>query len=135
MSTVREQIAAQIRADNGTFIVQGFPTGLPENMAGKGPKKTYVQVYRENLAPANNGTSLIHTLKVTVIVSKQNTEEAETDLEAALDLVLLSLERLAGIVYTSVDRVVLQDKYNAYEISVSCTSPNVYKNLVREERS
>lgn len=134
MSTVREQIAEQIRADNPTFIVDAFPTSLPENMAAKGLKKTYVQVFRESLEPTNNGTSLLHSLKVTVFVAKQHTEIAENDLDEALDLVLLSLERLAGIVYTSAIRDVLQDKYNVYEISVSCTSQNVYKNIVREEQ-
>lgn len=130
MSTVRQIVADQIKADNPEFIVKGFPTtALDRIPAGK----TSVQVYRDRLEPASNGTSLSHSLKIIVMVAKQGTEQAETDLEEALDLVLLSLERSRTVIYSSVDRDVVDDMH-LYVISAAASTTNHYKNLVREEQ-
>lgn len=130
MSTVAQLVADQVKADNPTFGVTGFPSSPPENIA-RG--KTLVQVYRQSFEPTINGTHLAHTLEIVVFVAAQGTEKAELDLEASLDKVMLSLERFAGLTYSNVVRSVVGN-LNAYVITATTNTTNHYKSLVRAEQ-
>ena len=129
MSTVRGQVAAQITADNPAYIVKAFPA---EGSVEVPAKKVQVNVYREALTPDQN--RLTHSLTVDVITGSGYSEVLEDQLEAALDQVLLSLERIPGIVWSTADRSVFGEKLNGYKIAVSCTSANFYKSIVRTEQ-
>ncbi|RNL52736.1 hypothetical protein [Arthrobacter oryzae] len=95
MTTHRQIIADQLKADNPGFIVKAFAASAPDNL-GKG--KAQVSVYRDSLRPNQN--SLDSTLKVQVIANAGSTIAAEDDLDAALDQVILSLERIPGVNWT-----------------------------------
>ena len=120
--TVREQVADAIKADNAAFIVKAAPVSLPENLAAG---KTYISVYRDSLDYSPG--SLTHNLKIVLIVAKQGTEAAETDLDGALDAVLLSIEAMPGVNWSTATRSTFAEKWQGYEIAASAASPNVYK--------
>ena len=129
MTTHRQIIADQIKADNPDFIVKAFPVQAPDNL-GKG--KPQVIVYRESIKPNQN--SLESTLKVQVICNAGYTIAAEDELDAALDQVILSIERIGGVLWTEATRAEFDEKYFGYELAVTLSSPNVYKSIVREEQ-
>ena len=125
MSTIRQQIADQIKADNAAFVVDTYPRSYPENLRAGG---TYVQVYREAIRHTSED-ALTVDLKAVVLVAKQDGPKAEDDLEGALDQVLLSVERFPGASWSEATRVVLGDKWNAYEVSVTVGINNAYRTL------
>ena len=118
----RDYIADKIKADNSAFIVDRYPREYPDNLSAG---KTYVQVFREGVSRANDG--LKHSLKVGVFVAKQEGNQAENDLEGALDQILLSLESLDGVSWEEAARVVYGGKWNAYEVSVALNTNNAYR--------
>lgn len=130
MSAVREKIADQIKADNSAYIVKAFPASPPDNL---GAGKVQVTVFRSTLTPEKN--NLTHDLEIVVITGASNITLASEDaLDAALDQILLSLERIPGVLWTSASREVFEEKFNGYKVTVQTQSPNVYKTLVREEQ-
>jgi hypothetical protein len=131
MSTVRQVVADQIREDNPDFIVKGFPSSTLDKVP---TGKTFVRVYRETLEPITNGTSLNHSLTLTVMVASKGTDQSETDLEEALDLVLLSLERSKAVIFQSATRGINDENQPLYIISAIASTTNHYKSLVREEQ-
>lgn len=128
--TVRDDIEAQIKADNPNFIVKKFPDLYPENL---GQGRTYVQIYRTDLEKGS--PKLTHAMKVTVIVALQDGNAAEDALEGALDQVLLSLQRMQTVNWTKASRAVVANKWNAYEIDVTAISADPYKAQVLSERA
>lgn len=129
MSTHRQLIADQILADNPDFIVKAFPASAPTAL-GKG--KAQISVFRESIKPNQN--SLESSLKIQVVCNAGYTIAAEDDLDAALDQVILSIERFPGVTWTEATRAVFDEKYFGYELTVTLSSPNVYKSIVREEQ-
>lgn len=130
MSAVREKIADQIKSDNSAFIVKAFPASPPDNL---GAGKVLVTVYRSALNP--DKTNLTHDLEIVVITGAATITLASEDaLDSALDQILLSLERVPGVLWTSASREVFEEKFQGYKVAVQTHSPNVYKNLVREEQ-
>ena len=127
--TLREKVATQIKTDNPDFTVKAFMASAPDNL---GANKVHVAVWREALEP--NQLNLGHNLTAEVLMKVANTLKGEEALDAALDEVLLSIERMPGVLWTSADRAVFDDKFVGYKVSIRITSPNVYKNLVREEQ-
>lgn len=128
-ASIREQIADQIKADNPGFIVKPFPADTPDNL---GKEKAQVSVYRETLTAA--GINMEHKLAIEIITGLRESKEASDHLEGTLDLVLTSLERIPGILWSSADYVIFDEKFQGYKVTVTATSPNVYKNIVRNEQ-
>jgi len=129
MSTHRQIIADQIKADNPQFAVVAFPNSAPTTVR---TGSAYVSVFRESIKPNQN--SLESSLKVQVICNAGTTIASEDDLDAALDQVILSIERIPGVLWTEATRAVFDEKYFGYELAVTLSSPNVYKNIVRDEQ-
>jgi hypothetical protein len=129
LSTHRQIIADQIKADNPDFIVKAFPASAPDNL-GKG--KAQVSVYRESLKPNQN--SLESSLAIEIMTNAGITIAAEDDLDSVLDQVILSIERIPGVLWTDAARTDFEDKYFGYKVTVTLSSPNVYKTIVREEQ-
>lgn len=125
MGTVAEQVAAHIAADNEMFILKNYPAGLPESIP---TGKVAVHVYRTNLSkPTDNALS--HALNILVVIpGAEFSAVAESRLEVALDDLLVSLETFPGLFWSEAKRTTGEDKYpNAYEITASCNSVNVYR--------
>lgn len=128
-ASIREQIADQIKDDNPSFNVKAYPADSPENL---GRDKAQVSVYREALTA--NGTSMEHKLAIEIITGYRESKEASDHLDGTLDLVLTSIERLPGILWTSADYVIFDEKFQGYKVTVTASSPNYYKNIVRSEQ-
>lgn len=129
MTTQRELIANQIKADNPAFAVKAFLASAPD---GLGAGKTFVSVYRESIKPNQNNLEMDFSIEV--MTPQGTTVAAEDALDVALDSVLLSLERIPGVLWSEAVRTNFDDKYFGYKLSVNLTSPNVYKSIVRDEQ-
>lgn len=129
MTTHRQLIADQISADDPDIIVNAFPASAP---TGIPTGKAFVSVYRESIKPIQN--SLESSLTVEIMTNAGTTIAAEDELDAVLNSVLLSIERIPGVVWTEAVRTNFDEKYFGYKVTVSIpNSPNVYKNIVRSE--
>lgn len=137
--TVRELIADKIKADNlaeialdpdtPTLIVKAFPASPPDTL---GAGKAHVAVYRRAITP--NQTQIKHELEIEILVGGSASLATEEILDIALDEVLKSIERLPSVIWTDTARDIFYDKFHGYKVTVELTSPNVYKNIVREEQ-
>lgn len=129
MSTPRELIAAQLRTDHQEFDVKAYPASVPANL---GAGKVQVSIWTLTLTP--NKIEIGTDLTIEIVQKASLSDEGETQLMNNLNGVLLSVERVPGLVWTSAERIQYEDGYSGYKISLNCTTPNVYKNLVREEQ-
>lgn len=127
--SVRKLVADQIKLDNPDFVVKAFPANAPEN-AGR---KIFVHVYRDALNYSNTG--LAHELNVDVVVNKQMDEAAQDQADAALDAVLLSLQRVEHIHWTRADLNIFDEKWLGYKIAGSSSSQDIYKSAILSERA
>ena len=121
----RDYIADKLKADHPDFVVDRYPRSGPENLA-RG--RTYVQVYRTNVSRSAEG--LTHDLEIVVIVAKQVSNQAEIDLEGALDDVLVSLEDLDGVTWSAANRDIFLEQYGCYTITASLVTNNAYRTAV-----
>jgi hypothetical protein len=126
MSSVRETIGTQIVTDNPTYSVKTELASAPDNLSG-----TRVHVFRSALGKTNNGTLLSHECTIEVMIGKQN----ENELDTVLDNILLSLQRINELDWTSVNRRIFDEKYHGYEITCTAPSANVYRSAILQERA
>lgn len=122
MSSVREQVAAQIKADNSTYIVKPELVGVPDNLIG-----VQVAVFRTELTHTAN--TLTHECRIELMIGKTD----EGLLDEVLDNVLLSLQRIQGLTWSSASRTVFDDKYHGYQITLTANSSNIYREIVSSE--
>lgn len=124
MATVAEQVAEHIAADNPTFILKSYPAALENVPTGK----VAVHVYRTTLTKPTDNV-LGHALNILVVIPGTAFSAAsETALEAALDDLLISLETFDGLQWSEAKRTTAEDMFpNAYEITATCSSVNVYR--------
>ena len=122
--TVREEIAAKIKADNPTYSVKAFPVSAPENL---GATKVFVSVYRESMTNAPQLAAVTQSLKLQVITPKTGTDVAETELEDALFEVLVSIASLNYVQWSTAERAVFAEKFIGYEITLEASTQNIYK--------
>lgn len=125
--SIRQEVADQLKADNPTFIVKTFPDRAPDNIP---PGKVWVNVYRERFEVAANDGHITHFLKVSVAIPQTNSEDAEDELDAALDAVLLSIQRMPDVYWQTATRDILGGKYESYEITLEAIRPHVYKSQI-----
>lgn len=130
MSGVATQIATQISDDNPTFTVRDYGAPLPENL---GAGAVLVQVYRITLAPHAQANVLTHTCRVELVVGSKDPAQAEASLEDALDEVLLSLQRMPGISWSTAERSVFNESMNGWTVTCSADSKNIYREHVLAE--
>lgn len=121
---VRKEIVAQIKTDNPTFTVLDYPSGAPLNLS---EGKVWISVYREGFDVNTNATSITHNLKALIITSKSSSSKAEDELDAAVDKLMLSLERLPDVYWQSAKRTVVADKFDGYEVTLIAVRKQVYK--------
>lgn len=130
MSTPRTQLAEQIQTDNPAFRVLDYG----HRPANVNPGKPVVTVIRTEMGPGERVLALDHTLQVLAIGSKTDPEAAEDELDDLLDAVCLSVERLKNWRITSCKRASLfEDTFTGWVIDVTCTSENVYRDIVTKE--
>lgn len=121
--SVRQEVADKLLADNPKFIVKAHPVSAPENIpAGK----VWINVYRESFKVADNNGHITHFLSVSVAIPKANSVDAENELDAAVDAVMLSLESMKDVYWQEAKRTIL-DKFESYEISLEAVRPQIYK--------
>lgn len=127
MSAARKDVAAQIKADNPTFLVHDFPVNDPENIpAGK----VFVNVFRESFSVNDSNSQITHNLKVVIATPKKMTSAAEDELDTALDALMLSLQRLPDVYWQDARRLTLGDSFPAYEITLVAITAHVYKSQI-----
>lgn len=133
MSTPREQVGAQILADNPAYLVNTYPSE-PEQVTARHP---YVNVYCSSIAPAEDDRLLEHTLEVHVYASKVAGDAAEAEVETIRDQVLLSVQRLTDYKWTRAERVTFTPdaggSFVGYKITVLGGSHNEYAATIRNE--
>lgn len=122
---IREIVAEKISADNPMFNVKAYPAEAPENFGSK--RATQVSVFRTELT--NGPSILIHEVAIELMVGKSD----EDYLDESLDEVLLSIQRIPGLTWSSATRTVFDDKYNGYRITLSAPTKNLYKEIVASE--
>jgi hypothetical protein len=131
VDTPRQQLAAQIRADNPEWIVKDFPDEPSQVRKGK----PFVSIWRTSIVPAER-QHLDHELTLHVYGSKVADAAAENELDNILDGVLLSVERYAGARFVRADRRnFVNDSFAGFVVTVNTYSPNVYRAAVLNERS
>jgi hypothetical protein len=131
MDTPRQQLAAQIKADNPEWIVRDYPDEPKQVRQGK----PYVSVWRSEITPAQR-QHIDHELTLHVYGSKVQDAAAENELDEILDGVMLSIERYEGCRFTRASRRNFSnDAFAGFEIVVAVYSKNVYREAVLTERS
>lgn len=133
MSTPRQQLAEQIAQDNASFDVRPYPF-TPKNV---NEGKPVVSVWRDAVNPSGESrTVLAHELTAQAYGSRTAGERAEDELDDILDAVALSVERLNGFKLTSATRATFNnDTISGWLLKLDCTSANVYRQHIQEERA
>lgn len=126
MSTLREQVAAQIAADNPTWKVWAYPDA-PTNVAAGVP---VVSVWREvmNAHPDSPALALEHGLKINLYLSKTAGTAAELECDNALDAVMFSLQKMPNLRFVKATREAFRDGTLAgWQLEAAGTSKNPYR--------
>jgi hypothetical protein len=126
MSTPREQLAAQIKADNPTFVVWDYPDA-PKNVKAGEP---VVAVWRSDMDshPKAPGLALEHKLQINVYGARTAGSAAEAELDNLLDAVMFSLQRLGNLEFKTAARETFNNGTLAgWTITAAGTSKNHYK--------
>lgn len=124
----RQVLADQIKSDNPDLVVCPW-VHMPEQVT---PGHPVVAVYRERISRLS--TALEHHVKLDVFVSLTDGPAAEDEAEDALDLVLLSLQRVQGCTWQEVQRVTFDGSFAGYTITAAMHSIDVYKSEIAAER-
>lgn len=130
MPTVRQEVAAGIAGDNPAYRVDDYPN-TPAQVT---PNAPYVDVYLTDLAQNGEG-SLTHTLRVDCYAGRTLGAEAEDEAETIRDAVLLSLQRLDHVTWSTCQRSVFHETYIGYQITAEFTSRHVYAETIRQENT
>ncbi|MFC8038625.1 hypothetical protein ACFUOZ_04660 [Paenarthrobacter sp. NPDC057355] len=120
----RKEVAEQIKADNSAFTVLDYPATLPLNINNG---KVRVSVYRTSFEVNDNNSQITHNLKVEILISRASSAQAEDELDAVVDKVMLSLERMPDVYWQEAKRYTESEKFDAYEISLIAIRKQVYK--------
>jgi hypothetical protein len=131
-TTPRQQLAAQVAADNSEWIVKPYPFEPKQVRAGK----PVVSIWRGEISPASSRTMITHELTLHVYGSKVADEGAENELDNILDQIMLSIERYKGCAWSSAKRRnFVNDTFAGFEITATVTSANVYRSTIKEEET
>lgn len=132
MSTIRDIVAARIKSDSPTWSVNAYLAGDPDNLAAG---KVFIAIWRTDVAVAPG--ALTHTLNIDLMHGGSGSEKGETTLDAALDDLMLSLQRLDGVTVTSATRSTYGEggKFNGWQIECTAQTENVYRAAVQQERN
>lgn len=132
MSTPRQQLAAQFKADHPEWVVNAYPM-TPSRVT---PNKPVISVFRTDIAVAANVQALEHTLTIHAYGAKVVDAAAEDEQDNLIDGIMLSLERFKGFKLGKASRAAFNENTIAgWEITGTCLSANVYRATVQNERS
>lgn len=126
--TPREIVAAQIAADNASFIVWDYPDAPKNVQAGK----PVVSVWRSEMTGhPQTELALEHELTINLYGAKTAGAPAEAELDNLLDAVCLSLQRLGLVRFKRATRETFANGSIAgWQITAACISKNQYKSTV-----
>ena len=122
MSTAREQVADAIKAAHPLWDVRPYPH-VPKQVS---PRRPVVSVFRTDLEPAEGGT-LRHALTLNLYGAASTGAGAEDELDANLDLVMLTLQAMPGVVFTTASRQTFEETIAGWQVTCHVKSVNVYK--------
>lgn len=131
LPTARQQIAAQIELDNENITAHPYIM-VPENVSLGAP---VCSVYRSTLDNASQANVLRHDLTIDIFTSLTDGAGAEVEAEDALDAVLLTLQRMAGVTWSDAKRVNFGTNFAGYTISASKFSKDHYLQTVLAENA
>ena len=130
MATPRTTIADQLRADHPDHKVYAYPYAPSEVRAN------VIAVWRTDVNPhPNSANYLRHSLTINAYGAATLEERAEAELDDLLDDILLSLQRVDGVTFTSAERTVYAESFQGWTVKATADSPNVYKSTVLSEGS
>lgn len=130
MATPRTTVAAQLMADHPTHKVYAYPYAPTEVRAN------VIAVWRTDMAQHPTSPKLLrHSLTINAYGKATLEERAEAELDDLLDDIMLSLQRIEGVTFTSAERTVYADNFQGWTVKVTADSPNVYTETVLTERS
>lgn len=115
---LRRLLADQIRQDVPGLKVFAYPL-VPTNVR---PGREVVTVWREQFTPSGNGGTIGHRLAVNLIGAGTGTEQAEDDLDAALDRVCVAILATGKAQLGDPERQVFYEKYQGWHIPVTMTT-------------
>lgn len=129
MATPRTTVANAIRSENITYIVLDYPD-FPENIP---TNKVHVSVFRTDVKTVEKTPNVLeHPLIIQVLVPVTTGAAAENAADDALDNILLSLQRIEGLSWSTAERSNFESAYIGYKITASVSSSNVYRTQVLE---
>jgi hypothetical protein len=131
LPTARQQLAAKIALENPEITAHPYIM-QPEQVA---LGKPVASVYRSTLANQAQANVLRHDLTIDLFIALTDGEAAEAEAEDALDKVLLTLQRTAGVVWTDAKRVNFGTDFAGYTISASKFSKDHYLQTVLAENT
>lgn len=130
MATPRQTLAAQLIADYPGHKVYAYPYAPAEIRAN------VIAVWRTDMAPHPTSPKLLrHSLTINAYGKATLEERAEAELDDLLDDIMLSLQRIDGVTFTSAERTVYADNFQGWTVKVTADSPNVYAATIIEERA
>lgn len=130
MTTARAMVADQIRADHPKWDVRSWGY-VPANVT---TSKPVVAVMRTDLTPGTTSLTLRHDLQVNLYGAKTAGADVEDELDALLDEVLLSLQRIDHYTWSAAARTVW-GQLSGWQITGHTEPDNPYPSIIREERS
>lgn len=130
MTSPREQLALEIKAHLATVGLAAVDVKdwghSPEELA-----RPLVTVFRTDVEPKPQELAIEHAFTVQLMGTQQYaTRETEAALEALLDEVLVALQKVSVVAWTKAQRKVFLDLFHGWEISVTWTSGDVYRNAI-----
>jgi len=129
--TARQRIAALIERDNPN--IKAYPwVFLPEQVTLGQP---VASVYRSKLSNATQANVLRHDVTIDLYVALTDGLGAEAEAEDALDAVLLTLQRAAGVTWSEAERVNFGEDFAGYKITTSMVSKDQYLQAVLAENA
>lgn len=131
LPTARQRIAALIERDNPNITAHPHVM-QPEQVTLGNP---VASVYRSKLSNAAQSNVLRHDVTIDLYVALTDGPGAEAEAEDALDAVLLTIQRAAGVTWTEADRVNFGEEFAGYKITTSMVSKDQYLQTVLAENA
>lgn len=124
--TPRGAVADRIATEHPAWTVEDYPTA-PDHL---GRAQVYVAVYRTTVSKATGAPALQHDVTVDLYVAPALTAAAEATADDRLDDLLLTLQAMPGITWTTAERRDF-DSLQGWRITAQCHSSNVYADAAR----
>lgn len=114
--SVRLEVAAALRTDLPDFLVIGYPR-TPDAVT-----RPTVAVWQTVVRPVGDRWEV--ELDLWVLTGQEDPATADDVLDDALDAVIDALTKMPGLTWDQAERLVLDDKYQGYKITLRAAARN-----------